>query len=170
MRAAVMTRQRKRWHRSRDLRLLGFADATCTNLFPAEQAAPRATSRPRRRAPTSAFRPRTPARILPSRHNWPSYPEPAGRHTARYADSHVRGHPPRLPQGQTARDDALDQARQLGIILRPGRPESSLTSAATAPPTAATCASYGARQPRSRLPATGISQCLAPWAGRDGCH
>lgn len=100
--------------------LLGFADATCINFFPAEQATRHALSRPRRRPRTSASRPRPPARILPIGHRWPSYLEPADRHTARYVDSLVRGHRRRLPQGQTARDDALDRARQIGIILRPG--------------------------------------------------
>ena len=100
--------------------LLGFADATCVNLFSAEKATRHAPSRPRRRPRTSASRPRTPARILPIGHRWPSYLEPADRHTACYVDSLVRGHRRRLPQGHSARDDALDRARQIGIILRPG--------------------------------------------------
>lgn len=100
--------------------LLGFADATCIELFPAGPAPRYVPPRPRRRPPNTAPRPHVPPQTLPSRRRWPSYLQPAGNHTARYIDSLVRGHRRHLPQGHNARDDALDRARRIGITLRSG--------------------------------------------------
>jgi hypothetical protein len=98
--------------------LLGFADATCVELDPAEPTARRESARPRRRPRSPASHPRRPAQTLPSKHRWPSYLEPVGSHTIDYIDSIVRGHRRHLPGRQTASDEACDRARRIGIILR----------------------------------------------------
>ena len=57
-------------------------------------------------------------RTLPRRSRWPRYLKPVGRWT-RYSGSIVVAHVRRLPDGQTARDEAHDLARQVGIVLGP---------------------------------------------------
>jgi hypothetical protein len=99
--------------------LLGFADATCVELDPAEPTARREPARPRRRPRSSASHPRRPAQTLPSKPRWPSYLEPVGSHTIDYVNSLVRGHRRRLPYGHIASDEQRDLARRIGIILRP---------------------------------------------------
>jgi hypothetical protein len=98
--------------------LLGFADATCIELDPAEPTARRELARPRRHPRSPASQPRPPAPALPGKPRWPSYLEPVG-HTIRYVNSLVRGHRRRLSGRQTASDAQRDLARRIGIKLRP---------------------------------------------------
>jgi hypothetical protein len=97
--------------------LIGFADATCVERELAEPTARREPARPR--FPASPVSDRRPSmRTLPRRSRWPRYLKPVGRWT-RYSGSIVVAHVRRLPDGQTARDEAHDLARQVGIVLGP---------------------------------------------------
>jgi hypothetical protein len=97
--------------------LLGFADATCIELEPAEPTAQRGPTKPQR-PPSPASRRGTSTRILPRRRPWPRHLEPVG-HWICYSGSFVAGHRRRLNDGQTASDEARDRARQVGIVLHP---------------------------------------------------
>lgn len=97
--------------------LLGFADATCIELEPVESTVRRASAG-RRRPASLAWHDRPAPRTLPRRQPWPKYLEPIG-HWVRYSGSFVAGHRRHLNVGQTASDEALDRARQVGITLRP---------------------------------------------------
>jgi hypothetical protein len=98
--------------------LLGFADATCMELEATGPAARREPARPRRRPSASESDRRSSTRSLPRSRPWPAHLEPVG-HWIRYSGSFVAGHRRRLNDGQTARDEARDRARQVGIILYP---------------------------------------------------
>ena len=99
--------------------LLGFADATCVEYEPTEPAARRELARSRQRLPYAATHHHPSVRTLSRTSRWPRHLEPVGRWTS-YSGSIVAAHLRHLPNGQTARDDAHDRARQVGIILRPG--------------------------------------------------
>ena len=99
--------------------LLGFADATCVEYEPTEPAARRELARSRQRPPYAATHHHPSVRTLSRTSRWPRHLEPVGRWTS-YSGSIVAAHLRHLPNGQTARDDAHDRARQVGIILRPG--------------------------------------------------
>jgi DNA invertase Pin-like site-specific DNA recombinase len=99
--------------------LLGFADATCVEHEPTKPAAQRESARSRQRPPYTATQYLPSVRTLPRTSRWPRHLEPVGRWTS-YSGSRVAAHLRHLPNGQVAREDAQDRARQVGIILRPG--------------------------------------------------
>ena len=94
--------------------LLGFADATC---FDIEHTDSRLL---RRTGISPVVRQRDSLRSIPStkRRMWPSHMQPSEQ-LAQYSASFVTGHRRRLAEGYTASDEARDQARQVGIDLRP---------------------------------------------------
>ena len=94
--------------------LLGFADATCIEF---ESGVRRESANQSRRAPlVSHSHPVTPT--LLRRQPWPGHLEPIGRWVC-YSGSFVAGHRRRLNDGRKASDEAVDWARQVGIILDP---------------------------------------------------
>jgi hypothetical protein len=96
--------------------LLGFAEATCIEFqptaprsMPIQPHGPQASSVPRQRAST---------RTLPIRHPWPGQLEPIGP-WIRHGASFVAGHRRHLRNEQTASDEAVERAYQVGITLNP---------------------------------------------------
>lgn len=97
--------------------LLGFADATCSDVEPVEPTKRRQSARPQWHPASSAPHRDPSTRALPrGRPWWPRRLEPVG-HWDPYSGSYVAGHRRRLHDGQTASDEARDRARQFGIIL-----------------------------------------------------
>jgi hypothetical protein len=101
--------------------LLGFADATCVEREPMEPTARRelAGSSHHQSAVAADHHHRPSVGILQRKSQWPRHLEPVGRWTS-HGGSIVAAHLRHLPDGQTARHDAQDRARQVGIILRLG--------------------------------------------------
>jgi hypothetical protein len=97
--------------------LLGFADATCINFKPTTP-----TARPEptwQRRPHSSMSHRLPStQTLPRQRRWPRHLEQVGP-WIHCSGSFVAGHRRHLPDGWTARAEARDRARQVGIILHP---------------------------------------------------
>jgi hypothetical protein len=94
--------------------LLGFAAATCFELEPKARREPTRQRRPALSVQRSDLSTRT----LPRRQRWPAHLEPVGP-LGDYSGSFVAGHRRRLPDDQTASDEARDEARRVGIILHP---------------------------------------------------
>jgi hypothetical protein len=100
--------------------LLGFADATCIEIEPAEPPRRREPATARQRQPSPPSQHRHTARTLPREQPWPPHLTPVGPWT-RHAGSFVAGHRQRLNESQTASRDAVDRARQVGITLHLGQ-------------------------------------------------
>lgn len=96
--------------------LLGFADVTCITF---ESPPPQ---KPRRQRRTSAAKHRSRRRSVPrtssAGHRWPEHLQPLG--PDRTGQAFVAGHKRRLPEGQTASEEAVALAAQLKIILYEG--------------------------------------------------
>jgi hypothetical protein len=97
--------------------LLGFADAGCVEMEPAEA--------PVRRQPSHRLRPGgvghahgVPARSLPRKQTWPSHLMPIGG-WIRCSGSFVAGHRRRLNDGRRASAEARERANHVGITLQP---------------------------------------------------
>lgn len=100
--------------------LLGLADATCFDIHQPERRPPGAGSRSssrRRGGGRHSFRaiPGSTSR----RGIWPDHLRPVGQ-WARYSGAFVGGHRRRLHEGHSASAEALENARHVGIVLRPG--------------------------------------------------
>lgn len=94
--------------------LLGFADATCIEVQPTTSHGRARLPRPRPAA--TVPRPRTSTRSVPRRPPWPGQLEPIGS-WFRHGASFVAGHRRHLGEGQTASDQAIERAHQVGIVL-----------------------------------------------------